>query len=55
MLCVFMVQGMSVGVYVMLSLMSVISPPPDLCGQSAHTVVYVGTSGFFDIEVSLVS
>ena len=31
-LCVFMVEGMSVGVNVMLSLMSVISPPPDLCG-----------------------
>ena len=41
MLCVFMVEGMSVGVNVMLSLMSVISPPPDLCGLSARTVVYV--------------
>ena len=36
MLCVFMVEGMSVGVNVMLSLMSVISPPPDLCGLSAR-------------------
>ena len=54
MLCVFMVEGMSVGVDVMLSLMSVISPPPDLCGLSARTVVYVGTLGGFDLEVSLV-
>ena len=55
MLCVFMVEGMSVGVNVMLSLMSVISPPPDLCGLSARTVVYVGTLGILDLEVSLVS
>ena len=52
---VFMVEGMSVGVNVMLSLMSVISPLPDLCGLSARTVVYVGTLGVFDLEVSLVS
>ena len=55
MLCVFMVEGMSVGVNVMLFLMSVISPPPDLCGLSARTVVYVGTLGVLDLEVSLVS
>ena len=55
MLCVFMVEGMSVGVNVMLSLMSVISPPPDLCGLSSRTVVYVGTLGVLDLEVSLVS
>ena len=54
MLCVFMVEGMSVGVNVMLSLMSVISPPPDLCGMSARTVVYVGNLGVLDLEVSLV-
>ena len=30
-------------------------PPPDLCGLSARTVVYVGTLGVFDVEVSLVS
>ena len=53
MLCVFMVEGMSVGVYVMLSLMNVIRPPPDLCGLVAQTVV--GTLGVFDLEVSLVS
>ena len=55
MLCVFMVEGMSVGVYVMLSLMSLISPPPDLCGLSARTVMYVGTLGVFDLVMSLVS
>ena len=38
-------RGMSVGVNVILSLMSVISPPPDLCGLSTRTVVYVGTWG----------
>ena len=55
MLCVFMVKGMYVGVNVMLSLMSVISPPHDLCGLSARTVLYVGTLGVLDLEVSLVS
>ena len=45
---------MSVAVYIMLSLMSVISPPPDLCGLSARTVVYVGTLGVFDLKVTLV-
>ena len=42
---------MSVGVNVMLSLMSVISLPPDLCGLSARTVVYVGSLGVFDLDV----
>ena len=55
MLCVFMVEGMSVGVNVILSQMRVISPPPDLCGLSARTVVYVGTLGVFDLEMNLVS
>ena len=49
-----MVEGMSVGVNVMLSLMSVISPPPDLYGLSASTVVHVGTLWWFDLELSLV-
>ena len=40
---------MSVGVNVMFSLMSVISPLPDLCGLSIRTVVYVGTLGVFDL------
>ena len=30
-------------------------PTPDLCGLSARTVVYAGTLGLFDLEVSLVS
>ena len=47
MLCVFMVEGMSVGVYVMLSLMSVISPPPDLCGLSARQSCMLVLWGFF--------
>ena len=34
-----MVEGMSVVVNVMLSLMSVMSPPPALCNLSARTVV----------------
>ena len=40
-----MVEGMSVVVNVMLSLMSVISTPPTLCNISACTVVklYVGS------------
>ena len=38
-LCVFMVEGMSVVVNVMLSLMSVMSSPHALCNLSARTVV----------------
>ena len=38
-LCVLMVEGMSVVVIVMLSLMSVMSPPPAVCHLSARTVV----------------
>ena len=55
MLCVLMVEGMYVVVNVMLSLMSVMSPPPALCNPSAHTVVQLCTLGVFDFEVSLVS
>ena len=54
MLCVLMVEGMSVVVNVMLSLMSVMSPPPALCNLSAHTVVRLCTLGVFDLGVSLV-
>ena len=49
---VLMVEGMSVVVNVMLSLMSVISPPPALCNISARTVVKLCTLG---LGVSLVS
>ena len=39
MLCVSIVEGMSVVVNVMLSLMSVMSPPPALCNLSVRTDV----------------
>ena len=42
-LCVLMVEGMSVIVNVMLSLMSVMRPPPVLCNLSARTVVKLCT------------
>ena len=54
-LCVLMVEGMSVVVNVMLSLMSVMSPPPALCNLSARTVVKLCTLGVFDLGVKLVS
>ena len=40
-----MVEGMSVVVNVMLSLMSVMSPPPALCNISVRTVVKLCTLG----------
>ena len=43
--CVLMVEGMSVVVNVMLSLMSVMSPPPALCNLLARTVVKLCTLG----------
>ena len=55
MLCVLIVKGMSVVVNVMLSLMSVMSPPPVLCNLSARTVVKLYTLGVFALGVSLVS
>ena len=42
-----MVEGMSVVVNVMLSLMSVMSPPPNLSNQSVGTVVRLCTLGVF--------
>ena len=45
MLCVLMVEGMSVVVNVMLFLMSVMSLPPVLCNLSARTVVKLCTLG----------
>ena len=54
-LCVLKVEGMSVVVNVMLSLMSVMSPPPALCNLSARTVVKLCTFGVFALVVSLVS
>ena len=53
-LCVLMVDGMSVVVNVMLSLMSVMSPPPALCNLSLCTVVKLCTLGVLTLGVSLV-
>ena len=41
-----MVEGMSVVVNVMLSLMSAMSPTPALCNLSLHTVMYFGCFDF---------
>ena len=56
MLCVvaFMVEGMSVVVNEMLSLMSVMRPPPGLCNLS-RTVVKLCTFGVYALGVSLIS
>ena len=54
-LCVLMVECMSVVVNVMLSLMSLMSPPPALCNLSARTVVKLCILGVFALGVSLVS
>ena len=50
-----MVEGMSVVVNVMLSLKSVMSPPPALYDLSVHTVVRLCALGVFALRVSLVS
>ena len=42
-----MVEGMSVVVYVMLYLMSVMSPPPALCNLSVSMVVKLCNLGVF--------
>ena len=47
-----MVEGMSVVVNVMLSLMSVMRPPPALCNLSAHTVVKLCILGVFAVGVT---
>ena len=54
-MCVLMVEGMSVAVNVMLSLISVMSPPPALCDLSLRTVVKLCILGVLALEVSLVS
>ena len=54
-LCVLMVEGMSVVVNVMLSLMSVMSSRPALCNLSARTVVKLCTLGVLALGVSLIS
>ena len=55
MLCVLIVEGMSVVVNVMLSLMSVMSPPPALCNLSVRTDVKLCIFGVLALGVSLVS
>ena len=50
---ILLVEGMSVVVNVMLSLTSVMSPPPDMCDLSVHTVVKLCTFGVFILWVSL--
>ena len=45
-----MVEGMSVVVNVMLSLISVMSPPPTLCNLSLRTVEKLCTLGVFDFR-----
>ena len=54
MLCVLIVEGMSVVVNVM-SLMCVMSPPPALCNLSVHTDVKLCIFGVLALGVSLVS
>ena len=53
--CVLMVEVMSVVVNVMLSLMSVMSPPSALCNVLLRTVVKLCTLGVLTLGVSLVS
>ena len=55
MLCVLIVEGMSVVVNVMLSLMNVMSIPPGMCNLSVHTVVKLCNLGVLALGVSLVS
>ena len=50
-----MVEGMSVVVNGMLSLMSVVSPPHALCNLSVRTVVKLCNLGVLALGVSLVS
>ena len=50
-----MVEGISVVVNVVLSLMSVMNTPPALCNLSARTVVRLCTLDVFALGVSLIS
>ena len=55
MLCVLIVEGMSVVVNVMLSLMNVMSPPPALCNLSVRKAVklcfgFRGELGFLNCD-----
>ena len=55
MLCVLIVEGMSVVVNVMLSLMRVMSPLPALCNLSVRTAVKLCSLGILALGVSLAS
>ena len=55
MLCVLIVEGMSVVVNVMFSRMSVMSPPPALCHLSVRTAVKLCIFDVLALGVSLVS
>ena len=50
-----MVEDMSVVANVMLSLMSVMSPPPALCNLSVRAVMKLCTLGVLVLGVTLVS
>ena len=54
-LCLLIVKGMYVVVNVMLSLMSVMIPPPALCNLSVRTTVKLCILGVLALGVSLVS
>ena len=54
-LCVLIVECMSLVVNVMLSLMSVMRPPPALCHLSVRTAVKLCILGGLALGVSLVS
>ena len=54
-LCVLIVEGMSVVVNVVLSLMNVMSPPHTLCNLSVRTAVKLCILGVLALVVSLVS
>ena len=53
--CVLIVEGMSVVVNVMLSIMYVMTPPLALCNLSLRTIVKLCTLGVLTLGVSLVS
>ena len=57
MLCVLIVEGMSVVVNVMLSLMSVMSPPPALCNLSVRfeLLEFVSESVYVDLQYDEIS
>ena len=55
MLCVLIVEGMSVEENVMLPPMSVMSPPPALCNLLVCTAVKLCILGVLALGVSLVS